>query len=201
MKQIKVGVLGLQGAFVKHVSILAEIGIPAEVIRYPEQLNSCDGLIIPGGESTTMTKLIDEMNIREKLLVFKRPIFGTCAGAILLSNTNHDPRVRPLNLIPLETIRNAYGRQIESFTCDIKLTFDAAPFKAVFIRAPRFCNTNNRVEILGKLANEAVLVRYQNFLAATFHPELTDDARVHRYFIEQMILKSNGGNNRKTSRI
>jgi 5'-phosphate synthase pdxT subunit len=192
MNRIKIGVLGLQGAFVKHIGILTKIGIPAEVIRYPEQLDSCDGLIIPGGESTTMSKLMDEMAIREKLLVFKRPIFGTCAGAILLSNSNHDPNIHPLNLIPLKTVRNAYGRQVESFTSDIELTFDSAPYKAVFIRAPRFYDTNNGVEILGKLADEAVLVRYKNILVAAFHPELTDDARIHRYFIEQMILKLNG---------
>lgn len=192
MKQTKIGVLGLQGAFAKHIGILTKIGIPAEVIRYSEQLDSCDGLIIPGGESTTMSKLMDEMAIREKLLVFNRPIFGTCAGAILLSNSNHDPNINPLNLIPLKTIRNAYGRQVESFTSDIELTFDSAPFKAVFIRAPRFCEINDGIEILGNLANEAVLVRYQNILVATFHPELTDDTRIHCYFIEQMILKLNG---------
>lgn len=191
MNQIKIGVLGLQGAFTKHIYILTKIGVSTELIRYPEQIDACDGLIIPGGESTTISKLIDEMNIREKLMAFSRPIFGTCAGAILLSDTNHDTRIAPLNLIPLKIIRNAYGRQVESFTDDIELTFDPSPFKAVFIRAPRFSEINNGVITLGKLANDVVLVRYKNILVATFHPELTDDARIHRYFIEQMIVKSN----------
>ncbi|MDD5539691.1 MAG: pyridoxal 5'-phosphate synthase glutaminase subunit PdxT [Candidatus Neomarinimicrobiota bacterium] len=182
-KTIKVGVLGLQGAFQRHIEIINSLGAEAIDIRYKDQIEGCHGLIIPGGESTTMSKLIDEMNLRESLEKFPGMIFGTCAGAILLSEDGADPRVTPLRRTPVKVMRNAYGRQIESFVENISLSFNDKPFKAVFIRAPKFNNIDSSAEILGHLNGTNVLIRSGNNLLATFHPELTDDPRIHQYFL------------------
>jgi len=183
-KSKKVGVLGLQGAYQKHLEIINSLGAKAIDIRYQEQINECHGLIIPGGESTTMSKLIDEMNLRESLEKFPGVIFGTCAGAILLSADGADPRVKPLKRTSVRVLRNAYGRQVESFIEDIQLIFTDKPFKGVFIRAPRLNHLDSSTEILGSLHGTAVLVKSGNNLLATFHPELTDDKRIHQYFLD-----------------
>jgi len=188
--KIKIGVLGIQGAFAKHISMLKNIGIQAEEVKYHEQIDQFDGLIIPGGESTTMSKFFDEMKIRSKLIVFEKPIFGTCAGAILLSGGVADPRVNSLNLVPIDADRNAYGRQTDSFIADINLEFDPKPFRAIFIRAPKLSNPAPEVKILGTFKDDIVLVCYRNILLSTFHPELTDDSRIHRYFLEHLVAES-----------
>ncbi len=182
----KVGILSLQGAFSKHQKMLINLGATVELIRYPEQLDSCDGLIIPGGESTTMSKIIAEMGFYEKLVNFTGAIFGTCAGAILLSSDAQDPQVCCLARVPLVIQRNAYGRQVDSFTAPVSLAFDAAPFKAVFIRAPRLAELADGVEVLGIFDSQPVLVQYRNNLVSTFHPELTEDVRIHRYFLNMI---------------
>ncbi len=181
---VTIGVLGLQGAFAKHMTMLNALNVHAMLIRYPEELDRCDGLIIPGGESTTMSKLIREMDIRNKLLKYDRPIFGTCAGAILMSEDSNDPRVATLNRVPVRANRNAWGRQVESFIAPVELSFDEEPFNAVFIRAPKLTHPDQDVQILGKLKDEIVLIQYDNTLLATFHPELTEDIRIHAYFLK-----------------
>lgn len=184
---MKIGIMGLQGSFQKHVDMLEKVGIKTEVVRYSWQFDSCDGLIIPGGESTTMAKIIEAMGIRPRLDAFDRPIFGTCAGAILLAKCCDDPKIRTLNRIPIKALRNAYGRQVDSFTERVNLSFDDMPFPAVFIRAPKLTDFSDGVEILGKFNGETVMVRYQQYLISTFHPELTNDTRIHEYFIQNMF--------------
>jgi len=182
--KMTIGVLGLQGAFSKHLAMLRNLNVNAILIRYSDELEKCDGLIFPGGESTTMCKLIDEMNIRSRIEKFDRPIFGTCAGAILLSTDAGDSRVQTFGKVPIKTRRNAWGRQLESFISDVRLSFDPEPFKAVFIRAPKLSDPEKGVKILGTLNDEIVLVQYQNIILTTFHPELTDDTRIHEYFVK-----------------
>ncbi|HDP67846.1 MAG TPA: pyridoxal 5'-phosphate synthase glutaminase subunit PdxT [Candidatus Marinimicrobia bacterium] len=182
--ELTIGVLGLQGAFAKHMVMLSKLDVSTMLIRYPEELDQCDGLIIPGGESTTMSILIHEMKIRDKLLEYNRPIFGTCAGAILMAAGSNDPRVTTLNRVPVRATRNAWGRQVESFLAPVNLSFDEKPFNAVFIRAPKLVNPRPEVQILGRLENETVLVQHDNVILATFHPELTDDTRIHTYFLK-----------------
>ncbi|MBU0713205.1 pyridoxal 5'-phosphate synthase glutaminase subunit PdxT [bacterium] len=183
-KDLTIGVLGLQGAFAKHIAMLEKLNVETIQVRYPEELDRCDGLIFPGGESTTMSKLIDEMHIRDQLAKFDRPIFGTCAGAILMSSDSGDSRVPTFNKVPIKAHRNAWGRQLESFISEIDLSFDTDPFKAVFIRSPKLSEPGKNVKVLGKLKDEIVLVQYENLLLSTFHPELTDDTRIHEYFIK-----------------
>lgn len=181
-----VGILGLQGAFLKHVEVLSKLNVRTKIIRYSEELNECCGLVIPGGESTTMTKLMEEMDLYDRIANFQGVIFGTCAGAILLSTDASDPKVRPLKRVPVKIKRNAYGRQVDSFTAPINLTFDPQVFKGVFIRAPKFEEVDRNVEVLGTFNNEPVLIKYGKNLLATFHPELTPDPRIHQYFIKMI---------------
>lgn len=173
--KIRIGVLALQGAFVEHIKVLNKLGVQFSEVRTVEDLKNIDGLIIPGGESTTMNLLIGEIKKHMKNL----PIFGTCAGAILLSQQN---------LLDIEVERNAYGSQLDSFEDDFK--FLGANFHGIFIRAPKIVKVGPKVEILAKNSkDEIVLVREKNYLAATFHPELTEDTRIHEYFI-QIVLEA-----------
>ena len=183
----RIGVLGLQGAFQKHLDMFNRIQIPACRIVYPAQLTEIDGLVIPGGESTTISKILDDMRLRSAVREFSGPVFGTCAGAILLSEDGGDLRVQSLARISTSMKRNGYGRQIDSFLEPISLTFDAEPFPGIFIRAPRIGSVGAQVEILGKFEDEVVLVRNRNTLLATFHPELSHDSRIHQYFIRQFF--------------
>lgn len=185
-KKPKIGVLGLQGAFQKHIEILERLGVQTVLVKYPEEITGLTGIIIPGGESTTMTKLIAEMAFREQLINFRGGIFGTCAGAIMLAREHGDSRIAPLNRVPIGVVRNAYGRQIDSFTAEINLTYDPQPFPAVFIRAPKLKVLEQQVTVLGKLNDEIVLVKYNRDLVATFHPELTSDTRIHEYFVRML---------------
>ncbi|PIS29378.1 MAG: pyridoxal 5'-phosphate synthase glutaminase subunit PdxT [Candidatus Marinimicrobia bacterium CG08_land_8_20_14_0_20_45_22] len=185
-RSLNIGVLALQGAFQKHVEMLNRIGVKSEVIRYGEQLRTIDGLIIPGGESTTMTKIIFEMRFLPDLEAFDKPIFGTCAGAILLSETCDDPNIQTFKRAPVKMLRNAYGRQVDSFTESVNLSFNDKPFSAIFIRAPKITECSSKVEILGRFNGEIVLVRYRQYLLSTFHPELKNDPRIHEYFIEMV---------------
>lgn len=189
LKTIKIGVLGLQGSFARHIAMLDKLGVQTIQIRYPSEIDNCDGLILPGGESTTISKLLDEMKFRDRIQKYNRPMFGTCAGAILLSNNSDDPCVQTLNRVPINTQRNAYGRQVESFIASVDLSFDKKPFNAVFIRAPKLRQLGKEVTVLGTINGEIVFVQYENILLSTFHPELTDDPRIHSYFIKQIIRK------------
>ena len=184
MKQI--GVLGLQGAYAKHLAILQQLDVQAVDVRKPEDLEKCHGLIIPGGESTTMTKLINEIEMHDALLKFSvdRPVFGTCAGMILMATKVDDDRVKTLNLINIEVERNGYGRQIDSFIDELDVTTNGQAFsmRGVFIRAPRIKNMGDGVEVLASVNGEPVLVQEGHHMAAAFHPELTGETRIHNYF-------------------
>ena len=184
MKQI--GVLGLQGAYAKHLAILQQLDVQAVDVRKPEDLEECHGLIIPGGESTTMTKLINEIEMHDALLKFSvdRPVFGTCAGMILMAAKVDDGRVKTLNLLDIEVERNAYGRQIDSFIDELDVTTNGQAFsmRGVFIRAPRIKKMGDGVEVLASVNGEPVLVQEGHHIAAAFHPELTGETRIHNYF-------------------
>ncbi len=200
---VKIGVLSLQGAFKEHIKKLKECGVDAIEVRFPEQLKQIDGLIIPGGESTTMNKLLGKYKFKESLDKFfkeGKPILGTCAGLILLSE-NIRGEGKGLGYIDIDVRRNAYGRQVDSFEDFIDINFNrnegrnknSTKFKSVFIRAPKILNTGRSVKIMAKLEGEAVLVRNSNVMVCTFHPELTDDLRIHQYFVN-MIKKYKGEN-------
>ena len=172
----RIGVLALQGAFREHLQVLRRLGVDAVEVRLPAQLDELDGLVIPGGESTTMTKLADLYGLGDAIRAFDRPILGTCAGMILLDRAH-------LGLVDIEVDRNAYGRQVASFEGDIDLGDGLAPLRGVFIRAPRVRDVGVGVEVLAELDGEAVLLRDGDVIVSSFHPELTDDTRVHELFL------------------
>ena len=190
--QIKVGVLALQGSFLEHIAILRRIGVQTAEVRLPDQLDDLDGLIIPGGESTTIGKLAVDFGLLEPLKQFgkEKAIWGTCAGAILLSKDAH--RSQPLlELMDITVDRNAYGRQIASFEIDLDIpaleavSSEPKPFHGVFIRAPLITSVEGDGQILSSLPDGRIVAAQQGHLLATaFHPELTEDDRVHRYFIQ-----------------
>jgi len=157
--------------------MLRRLGAEAVEVRKPEQLAGIDGLIIPGGESTAIARLVRLYGLEEAVRSFQRPIFGTCAGMILLDR-------RHLGLLDMEVSRNAYGRQVASFEADLDLQGDDEPLRGVFIRAPRVRDAGPGVEVLAELDGEPVLLRDGRLLVASFHPELTTDARVHERFLE-----------------
>ncbi len=183
---ITVGILGLQGAFHKHQQMLERLSINSIIIRYPEEIEKCDGIILPGGETTTMTKLLKKMNLFEVVKNFEGPMFGTCAGAILLSMNCNDDRVEHFAKVPVTTSRNAFGRQVESFIQRIHIKGFDGDFPAVFIRAPQFVELDGTIEILSTLKDKPVFLRYKNLILTSFHPELTEDTRIHEYFINMI---------------
>jgi 5'-phosphate synthase pdxT subunit len=158
-------------------------------VRRADDLDAVDGLIIPGGESTTMLKFIEEENLAASITDFARqskPIFGTCAGAILLAREVYNPAQVSLGLIDIGVERNGYGRQVDSFIAEVETAIEVGPLEAVFIRAPKIKRVGPEVEVLASLNGEPVLVRERNILAATFHPELTEDDRMHRLLVEMI---------------
>jgi 5'-phosphate synthase pdxT subunit len=189
-----VGLLTLQGDFEKHRQAFAALGQPTRGVRRPAELAEVSGLVIPGGESTTLTRLMDRVGLREPLIEYARtrPVMGTCAGLILLANSLQDETpadfgVKPLGLIDCRVLRNGFGRQIDSFTAPVRLSGTGAaaePFPAVFIRAPRIMSTGERVEVLASYRDEPVAVRQGHLLGMTFHPELTADLRLHQIFLD-----------------
>jgi 5'-phosphate synthase pdxT subunit len=184
---MKIGVLALQGDFAAHKRALSSIGIDAIEVRRQIDFERIGGLIMPGGESTTMLKFIAEENLSGTIERFAHagmPIFGTCAGAILLAREVKNPCQPSLALIDITVERNAYGRQIDSFIAEAEVSIEGGPLEAVFIRAPRIKEVGPNVETLATLRREPVLVREGNILAATFHPELTEDKRAHLLFGE-----------------
>ena len=196
---ITVGVLSLQGAFKEHMNRLKECGVSAVEIRSPEQLDKIDGLIIPGGESTTINKLLDKYKFKDKLDKFNRenkPIFGTCAGLILLAK-NIEGEDKGLGYINIAVRRNAYGRQVDSFEELLDISLDrnenGGQFKSVFIKAPKIISAGKEVAVLARHKGDIVLVRENNVMVCTFHPELTDDLRIHKYFIN--MIKNYKGEN------
>ena len=192
---MRVGVLALQGAFIEHEKVLNELKCTTVQVRKPEQLENLDGLVIPGGESTTIGKLMVEFDllnpIKEKAEAGMH-IFGTCAGLILLAKdiVNSDqPRLGLMNIV---AHRNAFGRQVDSFETDLQVKgINDEPVRAVFIRAPYIKEARDDVEVLARIDDKIVLAREKNFLAAAFHPELTRDSRIHQLFLDE-IQKGKG---------
>jgi pyridoxal 5'-phosphate synthase pdxT subunit len=190
----RVGVLSLQGDFAAHGRALERAGAEPVYVREPEQLADLDGLILPGGESTTMLKLMKAEGLVEPLADFgrRKPVFGTCAGAILLANEVSNPAQESLGLMDLGVERNAYGRQIDSRVVEIDTAPEfqqhtgAGPLEAVFIRAPIIRKLGAGSQVLARYNDDPVLVEEGRHLVATFHPELTADSRVHRYFLEKL---------------
>lgn len=169
--------LALQGAFREHAAMLRRLGAEAVEVRLPSHLEGLDGLVVPGGESTTMMRLIGLYDLAEPLRSFPGPIFGTCAGMIVLDRER-------LGLIDLLVERNAFGRQVASFETDLEIEGEAEPFRAVFIRAPWIAEAGPDVAILARVEEHPVLAREGRILVASFHPELTDDPRIHRSFLQ-----------------
>jgi 5'-phosphate synthase pdxT subunit len=176
-RRLRIGVLAVQGNFREHAAVLRRLGAEPVEVRLPEQLEDLDGLIVPGGESTAITRLIRLYGLEDAIRRFPAPVFGTCAGMILLDREH-------LGLVDLVVARNAYGRQVASFEADLELAGDPAPLRGVFIRAPRVVEAGPEVEVLAELDGEPVLLRQGRFLVGSFHPELTDDARVHELFLD-----------------
>jgi 5'-phosphate synthase pdxT subunit len=178
-----IGVLALQGDFDAHRKRLEELGAEVVLVRKPEQFDSIDGLVIPGGESSTFLKLLGEGGL-EKLKEFVRlkPTLGTCAGAILLAKEVENPQQSGLGAIDIGIRRNAYGRQIDSSIREG--SFQGSPIEMVFIRAPKISRVGCGVEVLATEASDSVMVRQGNVMAATFHPELSSDARIHQAFLD-----------------
>ena len=185
---MKIGVLALQGAVAEHIKILSALNTEAIPIRLPSELDNIDALVIPGGESTTISKLLSSYNLMEpirKLANQDFPIFGTCAGMILLARKVNDLNLEPLGIMDIEVRRNAFGRQVDSFESSLEIpALGDGIFHGVFIRAPIIERAEPCVEILCRLRNNAVAVKQNKMLACAFHPELTNDLRFHRYFLD-----------------
>jgi 5'-phosphate synthase pdxT subunit len=212
LKNTVIGVLALQGAFREHIIAIKKCGAMAREIKFPQQLDSVDGLVIPGGESTTIYKLLQKYNFMPALEKFnkqKKPVFGTCAGLILLAKEVTGDSFG-LGYIDITVDRNAYGRQVDSFEQPVELKLgreDAASnfifksgaghtgrhdkFNAVFIRAPKIDKTGGKVQVLSSVDSVPVFARQENVLVCAFHPELTDDLRIHQYFIDMVIKSKN----------
>ena len=188
---VTVGVLAVQGDFALHLRSLGRLKVNTQPVRYPEELKHCQGLILPGGESTTFIKLLKKTGLFDSIREFAeiRPLMGTCAGLIALAEKVSNDNLKTLGLIDIEAERNSYGRQVDSFIDKIKIPmFKEKPeFEGVFIRAPRIRSLGKDVDTLALHGEDVVMARNENVLVMTFHPELTKDARIHRYFIEKMI--------------
>ena len=184
---MKIGVLALQGDFDAHRQMLERLGVHPVMVRKPAQLREIDGLIIPGGESSTFLKLLGEKGFDElKHFVTSMPTFGTCAGAIMLAKEVENPHQKGTGAIDIRVRRNAYGRQIESTILTDHCKLPGGAMEMVYIRAPRIEEAGNGVEVLAERDGHPVLVRQGKVLAATFHPELTGDTRVHEEFLKMV---------------
>jgi 5'-phosphate synthase pdxT subunit len=181
---MKIGVLAVQGNFREHAAMLRRLGAEAVEVRKPAELDGLDGLVIPGGESTTFMRLMRLYGLDEAVHKFTGPVLGTCAGMIVLDR-------RHLGAVDIEVDRNAYGRQVASFEADFDLEGEDEPLRGVFIRAPRVREVGPGVEVLAELDGEPVLLREGRFIVASFHPELTDDTRVHERFLELVEEEAN----------
>jgi 5'-phosphate synthase pdxT subunit len=177
MKPLRIGVLAVQGNFREHAAMLRRLGADVREVRKPEELEGLDGLVIPGGESTTFMRLMRLYGLDEAIRRFEGPMFGTCAGMIVLDRDH-------LGLVDLSVVRNAFGRQIASFETDLVVDGEETPIEAVFIRAPWVEKVGPEVEVLAELDGHPVLAQQDRFLVAAFHPELTDDTRLHERFLD-----------------
>jgi len=193
---MKIGVLASQGAFIEHITALKKLDIDALPVRLPGELKGVDGLILPGGESTTISKLMDAYDLMQNIAALTRdgmPLFGTCAGMIMMAKKISGNGVVSLGLMDIVVKRNAFGRQVDSFEVDVDVpALGKSPFHAVFIRAPLIEQCEHGVEILAKLKDNTIIAARQGkMLVTAFHPELTDDLRFHRYFLDIIKGKDN----------
>jgi pyridoxal 5'-phosphate synthase pdxT subunit len=188
----RVGVLAIQGDYAAHAEALTESGAEPVEVRKPEELDDLNGLVLPGGESTTMLKFLEKRHFFDALKEYCRrhPVFGTCAGTILLARDVQNPAQRSLGVLDIVVERNAYGRQIDSSILTAQTSLPGGPLEMVFIRAPRIVRTGSAVEVLARRDDFATLVRQGNVLAATFHPELSSDRRVHKAFVETVAVST-----------
>ena len=191
--ELEVGILAVQGDFAEHIAILKGLGVDGKEVRLPHHLESLDGLIIPGGESTTLSRLMSIYELREpvaQMALEGKAVWGTCAGMIMMAHeiTEEDPV--PLAIMDIGVQRNAFGRQVDSFEQDLSiLGFDETPFHAVFIRAPVIVRLGEDVDVLASLPDgRPVAVQQRNLLATAFHPELTSDLRFHRHFLDLIAV-------------
>jgi 5'-phosphate synthase pdxT subunit len=188
---VKVGVLALQGAFARHAATLARLGAESIEVRTPDDLRDVDALVLPGGESTTMSMLLESSGLLDPIsarLADGMPALGTCAGMILLGREILDgrPDQRCFGAVDIDVRRNAFGRQVDSFEADVTVTGLDRPFHAVFIRAPEVVRIGDGVEVLAQVDDRTVLCRQGRVIVAAFHPELTDDDRLHDLFLERV---------------
>ena len=191
---MKIGILAVQGDYEAHGRMLEQMGVEYRFVRAPEELEGCDGLILPGGESTTQLQFLEEEGLRHAIERFAAEggtIFGTCAGAILLAREVKHPKQASLGMMDMTVVRNAYGRQIASDVVSGTTTLKREPLEMVFIRGPVIERVGSSAKVLAEYAGKPVLVEQGRVLAATFHPELTDDTTVHRHFLE-MAGRRNG---------
>lgn len=192
---MKIGVLAIQGDFDAHRKRLEQLGARVVLVKKPEHLEAVDALVIPGGESTTFLKFLEQGGFLDKLRAFvqAKPTFGTCAGAILLAKQVENPPQPSLGALDMSVRRNAYGRQVDSFISQQPTSLPGGPLEMVFIRAPKIEHLAAEVEVLAREGGDPVLVRQGKAMAATFHPELSSDTRVHEEFLK---LVSNGTSNK-----
>jgi 5'-phosphate synthase pdxT subunit len=184
---VKIGILAVQGDFAAHAAMLARMGIDSVEVRTREDLAGCDGLVLPGGESTTQLQFLQEEGLYEAIKKFAaegKAILGTCAGAILLATEVKNPRQESLGLLDMTVLRNGYGRQVHSDVVTGPSKLKAEPIEMVFIRGPIFERVGPGIEVLAEYAGKPALVQKAHILAAAFHPELTDDTTVHQRFLE-----------------
>ena len=188
MSAPRIGVLALQGAFREHVVLLRGLGADAVEVRTPDELERCSGLVLPGGESTTIGKLLVSSGLDTALRGYEGPLLGTCAGMILLAREASDglPGQLLLGVIDIVVRRNGYGRQLHSFEADLELEGDERPLRGIFIRAPRVRDAAPEVEVLAELDGEPVALRQGRFIVTSFHPELAGETRVHERFLERV---------------
>ncbi len=192
---MRIGVLALQGTFAEHVGILQQLGVEVAPVRLPRELDKLNGLIIPGGESTTMLRLMESFGLTLPLKEMARdhlPIWGTCAGMVLLASNVSNYEMEPLCLMDAKVRRNAFGSQVDSFEVDLKIPIvGEEPYHAVFIRAPLIEETGPGVEVLSRLPDGTIVAARQGrLLACAFHPEFTDDLRFHSYFLDMVSQRS-----------
>jgi len=193
-QDMKVGVLALQGTFIEHIDIMRQLGVEAPQVRLPDELDTLDGFIIPGGESTTMLRLMESFGLIQPIREMARdglPIWGTCAGMVLLAKSVSNYEMETLGLMDMQIWRNAFGSQIDSFEVDLEIPLvGEEPFHAIFIRAPIVKEAKPGVKILSRLRDSTIVAAKQNrLLACAFHPEFTDDLRFHSYFLNMVSQK------------
>jgi len=194
---MKIGILALQGDFDAHGRRVAELGAEPVLVRNPEQLDGLDGLIIPGGESSVFLNLLGEAGFKKlSEFVLAKPTFGTCAGCILLAREVENPAQKGIGALDITVRRNAYGRQIDSAILEGPSTLEGGPLEQVYIRAPRIERVGPEVEVLAERDAHPVLIRQGSLLAATFHPELSDDTRVHAEFLRLVAQHKNAHRNK-----